>query len=47
MKKINTRNALELKLGGDYLFAAKMVNYTVVRNVFPMHAMMACGEREF
>ena len=29
---------------GDYLFAAKLVNYNVVRNVLPMHAMMACGK---
>ena len=28
---------------GDYLFAAELVNNTVVRNVLHMHAMKACG----
>jgi hypothetical protein len=31
---------------GDYLFTAELVNYTVVRNALPGHAMKACGEGE-
>jgi hypothetical protein len=45
-KKTNTNARLSSSNVGDFLFAAELVNYTVVRNVLPMQAMMGCGEWE-
>jgi len=45
-RKKNIHTRLSTSNTGDYLFTEELVNNTVVSNVFPMHAMKACGEVE-